>query len=394
MAGLMSQHIGGSSTTIPQSGLLAQRPVGLLQGFPTYTGPEKKPVATKPARLKYEQDRLRAMIQQQKMAELMSQNIGGGSTPQEGLMPRQPMGSMQGFPTYTGPESKPLAVKPESAQQLKNFSAEDLPNTILKAKSREDVTESVDGPFVSSGTEFTRSMANLPTNHKFIAESEFSEGNFKDLGSKPYVSSTLAGELNLKGKSRSITDVKDVPNTNSIHGDKVKSGKTGLTIGFGHDISPQELKSGEIHGVPFVKDGKFIDVGVEALTEIFNADFEHHKGRAERTFNSKVGNSVGYKFEELPTEVQDFMTDIDFNMGLTEIPKSLAIIKSIISTALRTKRGITEVSMEPVLNVLEKEIKERDTKNPKGSVQRRSNKAFKYFRTREGLKSLFKLKGN
>jgi len=248
--------------------------------------------------------------------------------------------------------------------------------------------------FGSSGTEFTRSMANLPTNHKFMAESEFSKGNFKDLGSKPYVSSILAGELNLKGKARSITDVKDVPNTNSIHGDKVKAGKTGLTIGFGHDISPQELKSGEIHGVPFVKDGKFIDVGVEALTEIFNADFEHHKGRAERTFNSKVGNSVGYKFEELPTEVQDFMTDIDFNMGLTKIPKSLAIIKSIISTALRTKRGITEVSMEPVLNVLEKEIKERDTKNPESGVQRRSNKAFKDFRTREGLKSLFKLKGN
>ncbi len=202
MAGLMSQHIGGSST--PQSGLLAQQPVGLLQGFPTHTGPEQKPVATKPPRLKYEQDRLRAMIQQQKMAELMSQNIGGGSTPQEGLMPRQPMGSMQGFPTYTGPEQsalffnaskgyepvaynpprlitplsiqkyeqdrlramiqpvmghedsqdsmqgfptytgpekKPVATKPESAQQLKNFSAEDLPNTILKAKSREDVTE-------------------------------------------------------------------------------------------------------------------------------------------------------------------------------------------------------------------------------------------------------------
>ena len=60
MAGLMSQHIGGSST--PQSGLLAQQPMGLLQGFPTHTGPEQKPVATKPPRLKYEQDRFSTMI--------------------------------------------------------------------------------------------------------------------------------------------------------------------------------------------------------------------------------------------------------------------------------------------------------------------------------------------
>ena len=77
-------------------------------------------------------------------------------------MPRQPMGLMQGFPTYPGPEQsalsfnaskgyEPVAYNPprlitplsiqKYEQELKNFSSEDLPNTILKAKSREDVTE-------------------------------------------------------------------------------------------------------------------------------------------------------------------------------------------------------------------------------------------------------------
>jgi hypothetical protein len=355
MAGLMSQHIGGSSTTIPQSGLLAQQPVGLLQGFPTYTGPERKPVATKPPRLKYEQDRLRAMIQQQKMAELMSQNIGGGSTPQEGLMPRQPMGSMQGFPPDTGPEQSALFFNASKGYEPVAYN----PPRLITPLSIQKYEQEQQAPLISGDTNGTLS---------FIADQELGEHDRKTLQGKPYLSSKVAQRTGISGKARSLSHIGEVSAGSG-------GSKTQATIGFGHDITPDELSKGTIHGVKFMNpDGSFLDLSKEALSIIFKKDIEKHTEGAEKQFNRQ---QIGLKFKELPVEMRDFLSDRAFNMGSSEdeanrkdYPKAAKALKSAMASSISKASG-NNVSINKITKHVEdfiKEIKQR------GGAQSRSDK--------------------
>lgn len=80
-----------------------------------------------------------------------------------------------------------------------------------------------------------------------------------------------------------------------------------MDIGFGHKITPEEKRKGEIHGIPF-------DQGVtkaQAL-EILQQDIEKHKERARK--------SVGKKFDNLPQAAQEALVDMSFTGVLSKFP--------------------------------------------------------------------------
>jgi hypothetical protein len=181
-------------------------------------------------------------------------------------------------------------------------------------------------------------------------EAEFSKSLKNKLGNKPYISSAFAQKLGLNTKNRRLSSISEDTNNHDVISNSPE-GKTGMTLGFGHDVLPDELGSGKIHGIPFVdEEGNFIELSDSQLNTIFEKDFKQAAKKAEKDFNSKVN---GVRFKDIPIELQSYLTDTSFNIGgLKGFPKGLKAIS--IARDFKTHEGRLGIIRE-----IEKQLLER-----------------------------------
>ena len=293
----------------------------------------------------------------------MSQHIDGKITlqkspPQEGLMPRQPMGLMQGFPTSTGPEQSALFFNASKGYEPVAYNPPRLITPLSIQKYEQDRLRAMiqqQAPLISGDTNGTLS---------FIADQELGAHDRETLQGKPYLSSKVAQRTGISGKARSLSHIGEVSAGSG-------GSKTQATIGFGHDITPDELSKGTIHGVNFMNpDGSFLDLSKEELSIIFKNDIVKHTEGAEKQFNRQ---QIGLKFKELPVEMRDFLSDRAFNMGSSarkDYPKAAKALKSAMASSISKASG-NNVSINKITKHVEdfiKEIKQR------GGAQSRSDK--------------------
>ena len=230
-----------------------------------------------------------------------------------------------------------------------------------------------------------------PVFEQSLMEKELGKDDQKTFKGKPYVSYNFAKRQGLSGKDRKLSTISNIPTA--------VDGKTGLTIGFGHDVTPQELNSGKIAGISFIdKNGNFIDLSNSDLQIIFRNDFKTHKKIAEKHFNNK---SFGVSFNNVPKELQLFLTERAFSTGTNPMPNADAAfkkalgLKESLSRSLKDKR-INKKSKAYNLQVKELKkavdsfifnVKERPV------IQPRVDALFKISNAKDALYRFFKLQG-
>ena len=247
---------------------------------------------------------------------------------------------------------------------------------------------------------------------KQLATFELGPNDAEELKGKPYVSSTLAGQLNLKGKARTVTTRLAAQNNASIN--SVPLGKTGITLGKGHDVTPKELSSGRIYGIPFVdSNGKFIDLDESDIVKIFREDLKIHTEEAKKDFNKK---SFGITFDDIPRALQEFLTDRFFNMTNKKMTKAdnafrkaltmksnISNMKEILSRVNKNsqeyklnKQSLVQIEkkLPKVLEVFFFNVKERKFGSP-GNLKQlpRADDMFEFLEVKKHVFNFFKLQG-
>jgi hypothetical protein len=320
---------------------------------------------------------------------------------------------------FTGPDSKPLAVKPEGAKgatgeypqygeqytggtseesDIEGFTGEevDMPPVVMD----EIVVSEKAKPSVLSELpketqeDIRRQLANARRNPVFeqaLMEKELGQDDQKIFKGKPYVSWNFAQRQGLANKDRKLTTISNIPTA--------VDGKTGLTIGFGHDVTPQELNSGKIAGIPFIdSNGNFIDLSNSDLQKIFQEDFKKHRKIAKNHFNNK---KFGISFENIPKELQLFLTERAFSAGLNPMPKADAAFKK----AMGLKESLTRSLKDKRLNKQSKayKIQFKELKKAVDSfimnvkerkkIQKRVDSLFQISNAKDALYRFFQVKG-
>ena len=279
----------------------------------------------------------------------------------------------------------------------------------LTKKTQEDIKRQLEGNVRKLSPSELEKVSGAPSSRtpftpleQSIATAELGGRDQKIYQGRPYISSTLAGQLNLKDRDRKIASVSDVPNNASIR--KITPNKTGITLGFGHDVTPKELKDGEIHDIPFVDEDKnFIDLSIGKLESIFRKDLEIHTQQAKDDFNKK---GFGIPFANIPKELQDFLADRAFNMKDRKMKKADKAFTKAMN--MRDKRAsgfaIDEVKLAAILGVEENKptkniyeesfffnVKERNFTDSDGVRRQlpRADKLFKDLKVKEAVLRFF-----
>ena len=264
-----------------------------------------------------------------------------------------------------------------------------------------------------------------PENARFkkdIMDKELGLADRKVMKGMPYISSTLAGpgkikdsqgnllpeddrepQLNLSREQRPVKNISDAPMTNNLY--EASTVKSGLTIGFGHDVTQAELRVGEIHGIPFVnsKTGDFIDLDKTKLEKIFEFDFQEHTKLAKDIFN-KTG--FGISFDDIPEELQLFLTERAYSTGSNKMTgadgalKNALAIKNNLDRIRKDKRTDLKAlkKSKPYQLEVEKLKKAVDSfifnVKERTAIQPRVDALFKTANTKDGLYRFFNLQGN
>ena len=157
--------------------------------------------------------------------------------------------------------------------------------------------------------------------------------------------------------------------------DKASDIKPGFDIAFGHKITKEQLDSGIIHGIVFIKDGKLIPISPKDQQLIFVKDLAIAKEEAIKDFNSA---DVGVSFDALPESFQRFLTDIQFNTSIKvrNYTDALKLFKTLQTN---------ESNSLAVFKKFETEIKER-----KGA-QTRSNEVYADLNVKADLLEFFNI---
>jgi hypothetical protein len=203
---------------------------------------------------------------------------------------------------------------------------------------------------------------------------------------QPYVAVEHRGEK--RGEDRIIKNVRDLV-----------AGK--VDIAFGHKLTADDISSGKIYGIPFIKDGKIIPLTTQEETTIFEKDFAKAADSAEKIINSPIkfrtpGSGVeetidvGKKFNTFPTSLQDFLADIVFNIGAgsqrtgdhdrgTGFHKYVGTFKAL--------KALVDGPADMIkVNKFMKEVRDRQ------KAQGRSDRLLKEFGVKEDLINFFKVK--
>jgi hypothetical protein len=219
-----------------------------------------------------------------------------------------------------------------------------------------------------------------------VSNEELSGGLQKVFKGQPYVAVEHRGEK--RGKDRIIKNVGDLV-----------AGK--VDIAFGHKLTADDISSGKIYGIPFIKDGKIIPLTTQEETTIFEKDFAKAADSAEKIINSPIkfrtpGSGVeetidvGKKFNTFPTSLQDFLADIVFNIGAgsqrtgdhdrgTGFHKYVGTFKAL--------KALVDGPADMIkVNKFMKEVRDRQ------KAQGRSDRLLKEFGVKEDLINFFKVK--
>ena len=334
---------------------------------------------------------------------------------------------------FTGSASKPLAVKPEAAKGATGFPAEygeqfvggTSEESDIEGFIGEDIGEDVDMPPVvmdeivvsekaqpsaleglpkETQKDIRRQLENerrvsVPKTTRFeksLMDKELGAGDRSIFKGTPYVSHNFAQRQGLSGKDRKLSNTANLPTA--------VGGKTGLTIGFGHDVTPQELSLGKIAGITFVnkQTGNFIDLSNNELEIIFKNDLKIHEKVAKNHFNNK---GFGIAFENTPEELQLFLTERAFSTGTNAMTqaddalKDALAIKNNLDRVRRDKRTAPatlkkskayQLEMKKLKKAVDSfifNVKERP------AIQPRVDALFKMANTKDGLYRFFKLQG-
>jgi hypothetical protein len=257
---------------------------------------------------------------------------------------------------------------------------------------------------------------------KSVMDKELGLADRKVMKGMPYISSTLAGpgkikdsqgnllpedkrkpQLNLSRKQRPVKNISDAPMTNNLY--EASTVKSGLTLGFGHDVTQAELSAGEIHGITFInsKTGDFIDLNNTQLEAIFQKDFQKHNEIAKNHFNNK---GFGISFEDTPEELQLILTERAFSIGTNKMKKAdkalkdALTIKNDLDRVIRDKRTVpaTIKKSQAYKSEMKKLKKAVDSfifnVKERPAIQPRVDALFKTANTKDGLYRFFNLQGN
>ena len=253
---------------------------------------------------------------------------------------------------------------------------------------------------------------------KSIMDKELGLADRKVMKGMPYISSTLAGpgkikdsqgnllpedkrepQLNLSRKQRPVKNISDAPMTNNLY--EASTVKSGLTIGFGHDVTQAELRAGAIHGITFIdsKTGNFIDLNNTQLEAIFQKDLQGSNEVAKQHFNNK---GFGISFEDIPEELQLFLAERAFSTGTNAMPDADAAFKKALGLKESLSRSLKDKRINKkskAYNLQVKELKKAvdsfifNVKERK-AIQPRVDALFKMANTKDGLYRFFNLHGN
>ena len=219
-----------------------------------------------------------------------------------------------------------------------------------------------------------------------VSNEELSGGLQKVFKGQPYVAVEHMGEK--RGKDRIIKNVGDLV-----------AGK--VDIAFGHKLTADDISSGKIYGIPFIKDGKIIPLTTQEETTIFEKDFAKAADSAEKIINSPIkfrtpGSGVeetidvGKKFNTFPTSLQDFLADIVFNIGASSQRTGDNNRGTGFHAYVGTFKALKALVDGPAdmikVNKFMKEVRDRQ------KAQGRSDRLLKEFGVKEDLINFFKVK--
>jgi len=91
-----------------------------------------------------------------------------------------------------------------------------------------------------------------------------------------------------------------------------------LDIGFGHKLTPEELKTGQIFGTGESSYSYLEGLTRDQMLDVMERDIETHRGEAKRIYDNKFGKG---KWGELDDRRQAMLTDIAYTGVLPKFPK-------------------------------------------------------------------------
>ena len=327
-----------------------------------------------------------------------------------------------------------------SLEELQNLNSNTLGNEnklqigdpILLSKPKQSFDDALMPEFDTANQSGTtpfdsgKTAVSVPRTTRFekaLMDKELGTADREVMQGKPYISSTLAGpgkikdsqgnllpedkrkpQLNLSRAQRPVKNISDAPMTNSIY--EASTVKSGLTIGFGHDVTQAELRAGAIHGIPFIepKTGDFINLDNTELEAIFRKDLQDSNKLAKTHFNHK---GFGISFEDTPEELQLFLTERAYSLGTKKgMPdadnalRTALAIKNNLDRMRRDKKTVPETfKKSPAYKSEMKKLKAAVDSfifnvKERPAIQPRVDALFKMANTKDGLYRFFNLHGN
>ncbi len=135
----------------------------------------------------------------------------------------------------------------------------------------------------------------------------------KDVTSTSEYKSQLASQENRK--------LTLMPESMTVKAKKAPESGGGLDIGFGHKLTSEEKESGKVYGIDWNE-----GISVKQAYEILDKDIVKKTDQARRI--------IGSKFDQLPVEAKELLTDYAFTGTLKSFPKfSKAIVDGDYATA-------------------------------------------------------------